>query len=275
MSDPEQMEGVSREAAKAMEEDFHARLKAKFSFVREVFSPLQNKVYFVDPSVHLMQRDEKDRLKRLMVESGVLDRSVRRSMPVNRGVRLDVGSKGVFSGFSPQVCLVGQVLNPLDDLAVNGHSDEPVEFVELEAAVRRATERPKVFHYVGVFAPTGFTDECRENPPRGKNLVTILVEKGADTVWLTHGAHDQPWKGACDLFDLETVPEKIERGFQTLVNHPDLRLKGGHLVLDEIRSELALSDDLFEKALGKALGAGEELQIKDFDGEKIIQRARF
>jgi hypothetical protein len=272
---PSAGETITREEAKALEEDFHGRLRAKLGVLREIFNPMDRRVYFVDPSIRLREWDQGSEVKRIMLEAGVLDRAVRRHMPSNRTVRLDIGTRGLFSGFTPTVAVAGIAVSPLEDLATQGWTDAPVEFTPLQDAVKRAADRPKVFHFVGVYATTGFAEACLEQPPRSRNLTTFLVAKGPDTAWRVLNAEGHPWREAPALFDLETPAEKLDRCRRGIEEHPDLRLKGGHVQLDLLRRELGFPDEVFERALGRVLQESEGLQVKELDGIMIVQRPRF
>ncbi|MHC4597943.1 MAG: hypothetical protein ACYS47_02955 [Planctomycetota bacterium] len=266
---------MPREEARALEEDFHGRLRGRLGALREVFNPLDGRVYFVDPALSLKHWDQGEKVKRVMLAEGVLDRSVRRSMPSNRATRLDVGTKGLISGFTPVVSVAGVSLSPLKPLAVEGETEAPVEFPDLESAVKRVADRHRVFHYVGVFATTSFSEECVAQPPRSRNLVTVLVERGADSEWVVLNREGFPWPGTPALFDLETIAEKVDRCRRTILEHEDLRLRGGHVRLSEIRAELGFSEDVFDRALGQILDGPEEFQVRELDGTQILQRPRF
>ncbi|MCU0722602.1 MAG: hypothetical protein MUC63_03110 [Planctomycetes bacterium] len=266
---------MSREEAHAAEEDFHARLRAKIAALGGLYSPLDGKTHPVDPTSRPVEWDEKDKVKRLLVDSGILDRAVRKEMPANRRTRVDVGFRGLLTGFTPMVSVVGVSLSPLAELAEKGRSATPVGFAELSEAVRAVADRLKVFHYVGVMAPTGFTEDCRLNPVREKNLLTVLIERGPGTAWRTMGTEGFPAPGVDALFDLETIPEKIARCKKGIEERKDLRLRGGHVPLADLKASLGFPEAIFEKALGEVVLASKELQIREFDGIKILQRSRF
>jgi hypothetical protein len=210
-----------------------------------------------------------------MLAEGVLDRSIRRTMPSNRATRLDVGTRGLLSGFTPVVSVTGISLSPLKPLAVTGETEAPVEFPDLESAVKRAADRHRVYHYVGVFATTSFSEECVDQPPRSKNLATVLVERGADSEWVVLNREGFSWPGTPALFDLETIAEKVDRCRRTILGHEDLRLQGGHVRLSEIRAELGFSEDVFDRALAEILDGPDEFQVRELDGTRILQRPRF
>ena len=84
-----------------------------------------------------------------------------------------------------------------------------------------------------------------------------------------------PWRGAEALFDLETISEKLDRCVQTLLGHAELRMKGGHVALDEMRGSGAFPEEIFDRALAKILAEEEELQSRESDGIRILQRSRF
>jgi hypothetical protein len=267
--------GVSREEAHAMEEDFHGRLKAKVASLGALFNPLDGKTYPIDPAARAVEWDEKDRVKRLLVDTGILDRAVRKEMPGNRRARVDVGARSLFAGFTPAVSVIGICLCPLSDLLESGRSSVPMGFTELSEAVRAAADRPRVFHYVGVFAPTSFTEECRQNPLREKNLLTVLIERGEGTSWTVQGAEGFPSGGVEALFDLETIPEKIARCRNAIEEHKDLRLRGGLVPIADLKASLKFPDAVFDKALGDVVLSSPDLQVKEFDGVKILKRSRF
>jgi len=272
---PGALAGVSREEAHAMEEDFHGRLKAKIASLGALFNPLDGKPYPVDPAARPVEWDEKDKVKRLLVDTGIFDRTVRKEMPSNRRARVDAGARALFTGFTPAVSVVGICLCPLAELLEKGRSAVPVGFADLSEAVRAAADRAKVFHYVGVFAPTSFSEECRQNPLREKNLLTVLIERGPGTAWTVRGAESFPSAGVESLFDLETVPEKVGRCRQAIETHKDLRLRGGLVPIADLKAALKFPDAVFDKALADVVLSSPDLQVKEFDGVKILKHSRF
>ncbi len=266
--------GITREEARALEEDFLGRFRGKLAVLREIFNPMDGRVYFVDPTQRAREWDEGEKVKRIMMEEGVLDRAIRRRMPVNRALRLDIGTKGILTGFSPAAAVAAISLSPVRDLAVKGRSEAEVTFYDVEDAVKRAAHRGRIFHYVGVYATTSFAEECLKQPPRSKNYFTILVSRGNDTAWRVLNGEDFPWPGARDIFDLELTSEKLNRCRRAMLEHPDLRLKGGHVPLEDLRRELGFADELFERALGEVLEE-EAFQVREVGGIRILQRPRF
>jgi hypothetical protein len=258
-----------------MEEDFHARLRAKIASLGTVYNPLDGKPYAVDPAARPLEWDEKDKVKRILVDTGVLDRAVRKEMPSNRRSRVDAGFRGLLTGFTPMASIVGICLCPLGELAQKGRATTPVGFAELSEAARAVSDRAKVFHYIGVLAPTSFAEECLQNPIREKNLMVVMIDRGPGTAWRTRGAEGFEAPGVDALFDLETIPEKVNRCRQGISEHKDLRLRGGHVPLGDLKALLGFPDAIFERALGEVVLASPELQIREFDGIKILQRSRF
>jgi hypothetical protein len=266
---------VSRQEARAREEDFIARLLRNVEAVKSIPNPVEGKVCELDPYGRVQRWDRKRLVKDLMVKKDVFDRSLLGRIPLNRGVRVEAGPSGLFSGFKPRVSVIGFCLSPLEAFIEQESSTRTVTYAALEEGLSSVLDATRDFHFVGVFAPTGFSPECRGNVPSGRNYACLLLEKGDRTEWKTHGGAAAEWKGASVLYELETPEEMLDRAEATLRSLPDLGLKGGHVQLERARDELGFPREVFDEAVQRLVDGSEEFLVRQFDGVKILQRSRF
>ncbi len=267
--------GISRQEARAREEDFISRLILKASETGAILNPVTSKECVIRKEEDSERWDSKRVVKDLMLKLDVLDRSLVKAMPLNQGVRIDAGSSGLFSGFKAQVSVVGQCLSPIEDFLKSDVSARKTPFSEVDRAVKAILDAKRDHHYVGIFSTTGFAGECLGNIPAGKGFSCALLEKGAGSEWTIHGGGSAEWRGAAGMFDFETRPEKVMRCAAALKSHPDLRLRGGHVQIERAKTELGFPADVFEEALAQIAGLSGEFVVRQFDGVKILQKSRF
>jgi hypothetical protein len=262
--------GITRQEIRAREEDFIGRFLRRYEESPGLPHPGSGKLLAFPSGRPVDRWDHHRRAKDLMVKLEIFDRSLLKEIPLNPGVRIEAGSSGLFSRFTPEVTAVGLALSPMEAFVSSESSFETVSFAALTECIKDVLNPKREFHFLGVFAPTGFTAECRANVPRGRKFGCILLEKGDRTQWMTFGDHE-----ARDLFDLETPAEKLNRCIETIRDHPKLRMKGGHIRIDPTREELSFTDALFEQALAALTSQSQEYVLRQFDGVRILQRSRF
>ena len=73
----------------------------------------------------------------------------------------------------------------------------------------------------------------------------------------------------------ETDQEKIERVKGVLRDSPRLRLKGGHVVLQNLVEDLGLSAALVDQAVRELVEEDRQLTVVTSAGYEIVKRARF
>jgi hypothetical protein len=210
-----------------------------------------------------------------MVRQDIFDRDLLKSLPVNAGIRIEAGQSGLFSGFKPKVMLAGLCLSPFEDFIASETVHSRIGYSELERALDDVLDKELEWNFLGVMAPTGFSGECLASIPMGRNYSCLLIEKGASTEWKVHGSGASEWAGAIDFFELETREEKFARCTLALRDHPELRLKGGHIQIEKTKGELGFPEDLFDEALEALVKDSQEYVVRQFDGVKILQRSRF
>lgn len=266
---------LAREEARAMEEDFINRLIKKVAEAGNVVNPVTAKPCVFPADRQPERWDSRRKIKDLMVKHDLMDRTVMRTMPLDPGIRIDAGQSGLFSGFKPQVSVVGQCISPLEAFLTAAACSDRTQYPDLEACVKDITGTRRDYQYVGIFSPVGFSDECRRNVPSGKDFSCLLIEKPGGTEWATHGGSAAAWKAAEAMFSFETREEMVNRCLLALRGHPDLRLRGGHVQIDKVRIELGFRADVFDSALQSLVAEPSDFVVRQFDGVRIIQRSRF
>ena len=75
-------------------------------------------------------------------------------------------------------------------------------------------------------------------------------------------------------FDPETRPEKLTRCQEYFSKHESLQLKGGHVVLEHARDDLAVPEDIFQRAIQDVVQRDGEIQLMEVSEKKILKRSR-
>jgi hypothetical protein len=105
----------------------------------------------------------------------------------------------------------------------------------------------------------------------------VLVEPAGASAWRQHLDAPERWKGLAGVFDPERDEEKVARCRAAIMALPDLQVRGGHVLLEDLYRALEFAAAVVDDALAGltgAAGAGEWL-VRDVGERRILQRARF
>ncbi len=275
---------VTRAEARRREETFLERFRSQAARIRELFHPGEGRYYPVAPSdLPPRERDGGEALRRAMERLGLTDRSVQGEMPRDASLRLEVGTRGFFGRGERKVVAAAQALSPTDALLRDGATDAAVSLAALREAVAEIAREPRVFYYLGVCATTRFAPECGSEPPVAPNLLLARVERGDGTSWRLDLREAERWRGLAECFDPESGDEKVARCRRTIEERAELRLRGGHVLLDDLYGTNGRCDgaaafprEIVDRAIESLVsGGGGEWLLRDVAERRILQRARF
>ncbi len=150
---------------------------------------------------------------------------------------------------------------------------------DIERAVGELVVQDDIFYYVGILSTTGWTKDARANLPVGRNLLACLVEQTVSppengNPWIRHHASDARWGGLDRLFDPETDREKVDRVRSFFQTTDELRPKGGHVILKNVREDLNVPEEALRAAVAELCATDPELSIVDVGGREILKRRR-
>ncbi|MCI0343777.1 MAG: hypothetical protein L0216_21950 [Planctomycetales bacterium] len=271
---------MTRAEARRREETFLERFRSQAARIRELFHPAENRYYPVAPSdLPPRERDGGEALRRAMDRLGLADRSVLGEMPRDRSLRVEVGTRGFLGRGQRKLAVVAQSLSPMDALlrdADPGGTEAPVTLAALREAIGEIVREPGVFYYVGVCATTRFAPECAAEPPVAPNLLLARVERDGGTSWRVALGDPDRWRGLAECFDPESGDEKVARCRRAIEERTELRLRGGHVLLEDLHRAPGFAREIVERAIESLVsGNGAEWLVRDVGERKILQRARF
>jgi hypothetical protein len=110
--------------------------------------------------------------------------------------------------------------------------------------------------------------------PSVPNVLVALVENRGGTEWAIRRHDDERWGGLLRLFDPESEREKIERVRRRIETHPELLLRGGHVIVKNLAEDLGVPDGVLAAAIREALARDADLSIMEVGGKEIIKRRR-
>jgi len=257
------------------------RLSGKF--LRGVIEQLRLLTSIYDPikkvnlevefnSENLLKGDHTNRIRQRMEELEVYDRKRLESIPLEGFVRYVAEQRG-FLWRVGAVVIHAAVVTNVDDFITQGESEEPVDAVRAEEAFMRAHRIDTgLYHYIGLFSPTGFTDDLKEALPVRETAALALVEKGESTRWWV-SAPDVEWRQQfLKIFDVETEREKRHRVAEALRNCADLSYTGGHVEIEQIAQQEGVDFEMVKKEAEKLAKEEEDLLLEQIDGVWVLRR---
>lgn len=268
---------LDRLHAKELENIFVTRFQTNFKEFRNfgrIFHPLEGKAYPATSSdKEPVQSNKNLQVIQIMKKHKIFDRSVLDEMPVNQICRYEIYSRSFFGKKLLKIVVAALCLSPLESL-VTGGSPRKLGLMEVEKAIKSLVRESGVFYYMGIASTSGWEGAIREQLPKGMNWLVGIVENLQSTEWSMFFPDRDNWNNMENVFDPETEGEKIARCKIFLQEHRDLRLRGGHLPLDDLSQDLNLPDYLLVAAIEDLLAEDQQLEVREVAGKKILKRKR-
>ena len=266
---------ILMEKARALEELFIERFETKAGKLKKLGNPLDKKVYAASER-------ERDHVKRnkagyvieLMKRHKVYERELLDVLPLEETSELHVYTKPLFGRKDVKVSVAALALSPLEAFVTKKCATAKLGALDLERAVREVCMHDDVFYYVGILSTVGWEPGAGRHLPSAPNVLACLVENQGGTHWTIERRDDKRWNDVHRLFDPETDREKVERAKRYLTSHPELRLRGGFLVLKQAEEEVAVPGDLFRQAVDEVCADDAEVSLQTVGGKEIIKRRR-
>ena len=261
--------------AREREEHFLQRFERNLLSIDRVYHPLDKKQYplkasSLDPEVD----DPYQNVVNILKEQGIYDRELLDRLPHDRSTRYTIPPRGIF-GRKPRFVIAGIVRSPIADLARSGGVVGSMSREALLSVVRDQVAAPGVYHVLGILSTVGWADEIWEHVPRGEEYALVLAAQSSHGGWRL--AHSLPNKleGLLDVFDPETLDEKVSRTFYWIVENPELQIPGGHIELERALCEVGVTQDVLKTALKQVEQENPRIKRVSIDGREILKRDRF
>ncbi|RME76279.1 MAG: MerR family transcriptional regulator [Planctomycetota bacterium] len=266
---------VPLERARALEDLFIGRFEDRLGEARRIVHPEDGGAIAAGPRDRVEQKTLRfDEVVDLMKRHRVYDRALLRAMPLDVALIYRYMSRSLFGRREPRLVLAACSVSPLEELVTRRYATRRAGAAELERALELVRPSPGALHAVGVLSTTGWEPGTEHQLPDNADLLVALVSFEGGTRWRLQHSGDARWALLAPWFDPETEREKIDRARAAIAAHPQLALRGGHVVLAHLVEELAMDPRLVMRAVGELLEADRELALLEVGGRQIIKRKR-
>lgn len=240
---------TTRSECRILEHQFLDRFERHLQSLKLVHSPLTAASYDSTSGTR-REIDQEPEVRALLRRAG--QTKAYDEMPVNRTVIVEIQRKPLFTARRPVIDLVAASLSPLEDLVFRGVADRRADSRDVAAVRERAVTQPKVFHYLALFSPIGWSDDARRDLV-GANFVIALVDwhSGGFRAFIPEDA--RPFSRRA--FDLASYPEKLDM-LRTLLRSSIHELLVGEFTSDFAQRHLHFSLDVIESLF-------EEMVVED------------
>jgi DNA-binding transcriptional MerR regulator len=268
--------------ARSLEETFVTRFEAAFEARTHVPSPLDSTVLKCGSRERShLKRDHSSKVIELMKRNRVYDRALLDSIPLDEASEYHVYQRGFLGKGDLKVVVAALVLSPLETFVTQRRAKDPLGPRDIERAVSELVVQEDIFYYVGILATTGWAEDAIRSVPAGRNLLVCLVDQdpkpagaGGGNPWRRSAAGDARWGGLERLFDPETDREKVDRVRAYFQNSEELRPRGGHVILKNVREDLNVPEEALRAAVAELCATDPELSVVDVGGREILKRRR-
>jgi len=265
---------VDVDEARRREECFLRRFEQNLARFERIHSPLEKKSYAVRPGIlDLQVEDPYQRVLDLLKERGIYDRALLERLPHDRATRFTLPPPGLFGRRTPKLVLSAVAVSPIEQLATVGGSARRLGEPDLARVLGEQVRHRGAFHVIGVLSTVGWDRDL--SPPRREELAVVLVEQEAGGGWRVEHSLPKELAGLAVAFDPETLDEKVRRAFYRVIEHPELRIPGGHLEVERFLDEIALPREVLDLAMKQVTHEDSRLRIVTVSGRELLKRDRF
>lgn len=271
---------IALDRARALEETFSRRFEAAFEARSHAPSPLDGAVLKCGAKERShLQRDHSSKVIDLMRKNHVYDRGLLDLIPLDEASEYHVYQRSFLGKGELKVVVAALSVSPLEEFVTKRWGESPLGSADVERALGELVVQDDIFYYVGILSTTGWTAEARAAVPVRRNLLACLVEPvrepaPSSSPWARSFAQDVRWGGLERLFDPETDREKVERVRNYLAETAELKLRGGHVTLKNVREDLSVSEDALRTAVAELCATDQDLSVVEVGGREILKRRR-
>jgi DNA-binding transcriptional MerR regulator len=271
---------VPLEKARSLEETFISRFEAAFEARTHAPSPLEGTVLKCGPRERShLKRDHSSKVIELMKRNRVYDRALLDAIPLDEASEYHVYQRSFLGKGDLKVVVAALVLSPLEAFVTQRKAQAPLTARDIERSVSELVVQEDIFYYVGILSTTGWDKDAKQSVPAGRNLLVALVEQDKappenGNPWVRHFAGDARWGGLERLFDPETDREKVDRVRAFFQATDELRPKGGHVILRNVKEDLNVPEEALRTAVAELCATDPELSVVEVGGREILKRRR-
>ncbi|MFQ5653134.1 MAG: MerR family transcriptional regulator [Planctomycetota bacterium] len=267
---------ITVDDARRREEHFLERFERNLAQVPRVFHPIEKKHYAIKPSALDPEVDDPyQRVVEVLKRLGNYDRALLERLPHDRSTRYALPPRGLFGKRKPRIVIAGIARSPIAELARLGGVLEPLPAGVLQDTIQEHLREPAAYHVLGVLSTVGWDPAVRATLPRGENFAVVLVEQTEGGGWDLSHTLPKKLHGLLALFDPEDLGEKVSRAFYRIVGHPELKIPGGHVPVENLIEELRVTRDVLDLALKQVAQENPRIQRTEVSGREILKRDRF
>jgi hypothetical protein len=230
---------TTRSECRTLENQFLDRFERHLQNLKMIHTPLQASSYDCTNGVR-REIDQEPEVRALLRRAG--NPKIYDEMPINRCVIVEITRKPLFGARRPVVDLIAASSSPLDELVFRGVAEKPAGSRDISVIRERVVTQPKVFHYLALFSPTGWTEEARRDLI-GANFVIALIDwhSGGFRSYVPEDARTFSRKA----FDVSSYHEKLDM-LRTLLRSSIHELLVGEFTSDYVHKQFFLPIDLIE-----------------------------
>ena len=267
---------VEVDEARRREEQFLRRFEHNLTKLERIYSPLEKKSYTIRPGMLDPQvEDPYQRVVDLLKEKGLYDRALLERLPHDRCTRFSLPAPGLFGRKPPKLVIAGVAVSPIEQLASVGGAVRPLGEPDLARVIREQLRVRGAYHVLGVLSTVGWEEDLFRAPPQQEGLSLVLVQVDRNGGWSTSHTLPSELSALSIAYDPETLDEKVRRAFLRVIDHPELKIPGGHVDVEAFLVEIDLPREVLDLAMRQVSHEDSRLKIVAVSGRDLLKRDRF
>ncbi len=129
----------------------------------------------------------------------------------------------------------------METIIKTGKVKDPLPVSLVERKIAELTANPNVYHYIGLYSPTGWTQAARYLNQEGQNYKFVLVETPKSGFYILNPLNDSSINA---LFDPEDEQLKFNRAFAVIKELKELKAANRVVLIKDVAERCKLSEDI-------------------------------
>ena len=237
---------ISIEQALKLETEFLSHFEGLFWDLNKIDNPMTGKSISIRKNKNAVQNatTEREKVRQLLIKFNKTDVKLE-SCPYSRAMSYTIFEKKFLGGKKPWMQVIAAVKLDLEEIIKNNTASKALESSVVEKTISELTENPDIFHYIGIFSPTGWSKSARYIPQDGANYKFLLIETPGNGFNIINPVDDVSLN---ELFDPEDEGLKLQRATSYIRELKELKAANRVVLIADIAETCKIPEKIVLQA---------------------------
>lgn len=236
---------ISINLAHKLELEFLTHFEGLFWELKKIYNPLKERfINIKNKNSEQNATSEREKVKQLLIKHNKTDVKLE-DCPFNRSMCFTIFEKKMLSQKTPWVKVIAAVRFNLEAIIQINTASEPLDSEVVAMTISDLTGNPDIFHYIGLFSPSGWSKSARYIPQEGANYKFLLIESPGNGFNIINPVDDSSLN---KLFDPEDDNLKKQRALNYIKELQELQAANRIVLIADIAEACKISEKIVLQA---------------------------